>query len=725
MKKESPQKNSDDKSILRFNLLIAFFCGLLVLAHFASSFFPHARLWGINHLAYFPMWVRLVFTFAGLIILVPRVNEKVYEVLDKLLSLLQKIFAKREVLGYAFFSLLFTFLFWLLRTRANFIFGDSYSLLYQLKLGAYVRIELEPLTALAHLYLYKLLNPLISLSPEHVYVVLSLLAGGVFVFLLFFFVRLFSEEIIDRLVIFSLFLFSGATQLLLGYVEHYSLSLVSIFAYLYFSLRYLQGKARWYLPVILCALSIAFHFSSLYLLPSLLFLLIIKKKKNQMIFNLKRIFLYFLILALLTAVSVFYVWFFNPVIMEIFVPLSRGTPDAPGYTLFSSGHLLDFLNQHFLLSSAGLILLFALALNYRRVIKFRSPVIVFLLLVIAGQLSYHFLIDPKLGAARDWDLFSSVALGYIALGIYLFAGVVKYKRYAGMVLTFTAILSTLPWFLLNADMDRAIPRFKNILDLDLKRSRPGRLILTEYYNKQERFKEAEGIKAEFFRIFPEDSLTSEAQRSLNSGKYEEAKPLLKRAIEVNPAYFIAHYDLARVYLKEGEMDKAIEEFKEVVRLKPFAPVYHLNLGRALLEKGSLKEALSELKTAIRMGGDQYADAYCGIAYIHYQSGETKKAAKAYEQALKIDPSLYQAHFGLGQLHLESDFLEEAIAEFEKTAEFNPDYAPAYYQLGLAYSRKGLKEKAIKSFESFLNYSPDESQKEEVREWLKVLRSQNP
>jgi hypoxanthine phosphoribosyltransferase len=56
MKKESEDKTQGIVSFLRFDLLIAFLCGLLILAHFLSSFFPKSRLWGINHLAYFPLW---------------------------------------------------------------------------------------------------------------------------------------------------------------------------------------------------------------------------------------------------------------------------------------------------------------------------------------------------------------------------------------------------------------------------------------------------------------------------------------------------------------------------------------------------------------------------------------------------------------------------------------------------------------------------------------------
>jgi len=295
MKKESEDKTQDNKSFLRFNLLIALLCGLLILAHFFSSFFPKSRLWGINHLAYFPLWVRLVFTFLGLLILIPWINSKIYNLLDQILSFFQRVFEKKKVLSYSLLSLIFMFFFWFLRTRTHFL-GDGYIYISNLKSEKYLRIGFEPLEIFTHLYIYKFLKLFFTPSAELVYAGLSIVAGGVFILLLFFLTKIFSEDRFDRLFIFFLLIFSGATQLFLGYVEHYTLTYVSVFAHLYFSIRYLQGKVKIYLPILFCALSTAFHFSSAYLLPSLFFLFALKRKKGELVFSIKRAFPYLLIL---------------------------------------------------------------------------------------------------------------------------------------------------------------------------------------------------------------------------------------------------------------------------------------------------------------------------------------------------------------------------------------------------------------------------------------------
>lgn len=720
MQRELVENSSRPNCISRFNLIIALLCGLLILAHFFSSFFPKSRLWGINHLAYFPLWVRAVFTLVGLSILLPWVNIRVYRILQQILSPLQRIVNKGKVLGYVFLSLFSVFIFWLLRARTYFL-GDGYAHISSLKSGKYLLIRYEPLEIFAHLYLYKFLRLFFIPSAESIYIGLSILAGGLFVFILFLLARSLSEDGFDRLFIFSIFLFSGASQLFLGYVEHYTLTYVSIFAYLYFSLRYLQGKVRILLPIIFCTLAIGFHFSSVHLLPSLFFLFALKRKKGGMVFNLKKALPFLSILAFILGLSVYYIWNVNPGLSQVFIPLLQGRPYAPEYTLFTSSHLLDVLNQHLLLSGTGLILLLSLAMVCRKRINFQNPIIVFLLLASLAIFLYHFLVDPRLGAAVDWDLFFNVALAYTMLGVYLFINLIKTKRYSAVVLISTAILSILPWFLINANAERSTDRFRDLLDLDLDRSLYGRHALVDHYLQQKRLREAEEVQANINRLFPEDSLARAAGQHMRSGDYEKAEDLLKKAIEINPNFIDPYNNLGIIYLMQDKVDEAIDAFQRVVDLYPFFIVGRLNLGRALLKKGRTEEALEHYKRAEKLGAVE-PEVCLDIAYIYFKIGEMEEAVKSYKKALKLNPEFYTAHFGLGQIYLSINSQDKAQFEFEQVVRLKPDYAPVYYNLGMIYARKGLKAQAVEQFKLFLKYSSDEVANEKVRELIKNLRS---
>lgn len=618
MHKGPAETSSTPDSTSKFNFIIAFLCGLLILAHFLSSFFPKSRLWGINHLAYFPLWVRLVFTIPGLLILVPWVNSRVYKLLDRIPSFFQRIFPKREVLTASLLAVISMFFFWLLRTRTYFL-GDGYTLISELRGERYAKIGFEPLEIFVHLYLYKFLKLFSTLSPELIYAGLSILAGGVFIFVLVFLTRILSENRLDRLFVFSIFLFSGATELFLGYAENYTLVYVSILAYLYFSLRHLQGKVKIYLPAFFCLLSIGFHFSSAYLLPSLFFLFALKRKKGEFAFSMKKALPYFFILIFLFALSVFYIWSMNPALSDIFVPVFHGRVYAPDYTLFSFPHILDVINQHLLLSPVGIVLLLSLVMVFKERIRFKNPIIVFLILVSMTQISYHFVVDPKLGAGRDWDLLSNVALGYTLLGACLFISMAKSREYASIALIFTAFLCTTPWFLINADNNSGIGRYRNLLDVDLKKSLTGRWTLVNYYNAQNEIGIAKQFSTEIFKLFPEDSLRREAELYRGQGNLVKALELVEQALKLNPDYLEARQVLGVIYLDQGKLDKALEEFEQVVRVSPYNPTVHENIGLALGSKGRYGEGLDELKKAVKLGSAS-AEVLNNLGYTYWQLG---------------------------------------------------------------------------------------------------------
>jgi tetratricopeptide (TPR) repeat protein len=723
MHKEPAETSSTPDSTSKSNFLIAILCGLLISAHFISSFFPKTRLWGINHLAYFPLWVRLLFTITGLLILVPWVNSRVYQFLDRILSFFQRVFPKREVLTASLLAVISIFFFWFLRTRTYFL-GDGYTLISELRGERYAKIGFEPLEIFFHLYLYKFLKLFSTPSPELIYAGLSILAGGVFIFVLVFLSRILAENRLDRLFVFSIFLFSGATELFLGYAENYTLVYVSILAYLYFSIRYLQGKAKIYLPILFCALSMSLHISSGYLLPSLFFLFTLKRKEGELFFGLKRALPYLFALILLFVLSIFYIWSMNPVLSEIFIPLFKGRTYAPGYTLFSFPHILDVINQFLLLSPVGIILLLNLIIAFKNRVKFTDLAIIFLLIVSLAQLIFHFIVDPKLGAARDWDLLSNLALGHTLLGVCLFTSLVRLRRYSAVVLIFVLFISTSPWFILNANTERAILRVGDLLDLDLKKSLNGRWALAKYYFQEKDYMKVKEIRSEINKLFPEDSLTREAEAYLKLEDYDQATELLKKVMEINPSFWVAYNDLGLTYLRQGEVDKALNEFQKVVRINPYNSIVRVNLGRALLLKERLQEALAELKKAEKLGGIE-PDVYCGIAYIYRRFKEIEKAIKAYKKALKKDTGIYCAHFGLGQVYLDKNQLDEALAEFQEVVRLKPDYDLVYYHLGLVYAYKGMKAKAIEEFELFLSLSKDQTQNQQVRGWIQRLQSQKP
>jgi tetratricopeptide (TPR) repeat protein len=707
---------SSDKS---FQWLIGILCGLLILAHFISSFFPQARLWGINHLAYFPLWVRIVFTLIGLSVLLPWVNEKIDFYLRKFLDYLQSSFSQKKYLWYLIFSFASMGIFYLLRDQTHFL-GDGAQTISLLEKGKLHLKWTEPLEILIHLYAYRFLNLFLKVNAGTLYSLMSIISGGIFVFLLFLFSELLGKNKEEGFLVFLLLGFMGSVQLFFGYAEHYTLLYLALLSYLYFSLRFLQ-RSGGFLPVVLFFfLAIFSHFSAFYLFPSFLFLLWIgfefKNKKTKTNF---RWLVSILSLMLFSGFLFFYLknrWMLG----QLTVPLYPGYYYAPDYTLFSWSHLLDMLSLQLLLSPVGFVLILAILLNRDKKIKgffsFKDKLVFFLIMVALFQLGYNFLLNPGLGMARDWDLFSTTALGYTLLGIYILPQWAKEKksyRYASTVLVFTSFLSIFPWILINHNPQLSIKRFRDLLELDSKKSRSGHYVLEQYFLKEDMKEEKEKESKNFWEKFPELDLTERGLKNYREGKNQQAIQYFQSAIQLEPYLAEAHCFLGLAYYTAGKIPEAETEYKKAIKLRPDFAKSYVYLGHLYTFKNQVEEAIKVYDKAVRLKTEEPA-AYYNLAYLYLLKNKLKKAETYARGSIALNPNSHLFHFNLGFILLKSGKLEESEKELLKSIELKQDYYFSHYHLSQVYAKKGDKEKAEEENRLYLKYkseaqvSPDTS-----------------
>ena len=93
-----------------------------------------------------------------------------------------------------------------------------------------------------------------------------------------------------------------------------------------------------------------------------------------------------------------------------------------------------------------------------------------------------------------------------------------------------------------------------------------------------------------------------------------------------------------------------------------------------------------------------------IGNSHFGSGrvyDIKKAEKAYIEAIKLDPNLFEPHYQLGRIHFINGKFTSALIEVEKTLALDPEFKHAYYLRGLVYGYQGNLDNAIIGFEEFI------------------------
>jgi len=77
--------------------------------------------------------------------------------------------------------------------------------------------------------------------------------------------------------------------------------------------------------------------------------------------------------------------------------------------------------------------------------------------------------------------------------------------------------------------------------------------------------------------------------------YEASERELRLAIQTDPTYEKAYYNLGKVYQAQRKWDKAIEAFESAVQKSPDNANFHYDLGEAYLEAKQLDKAEGALK----------------------------------------------------------------------------------------------------------------------------------
>lgn len=212
-----------------------------------------------------------------------------------------------------------------------------------------------------------------------------------------------------------------------------------------------------------------------------------------------------------------------------------------------------------------------------------------------------------------------------------------------------------------------------------------------------------------------------------SGRYEESRQELERAIALQPTSEDATRLLGRVLMRLGRIDEGMEQFRRALSARPNSAPLHTEMGLALYNASRYKEALEAFERAIAitpnssvsltqagaasqaMGDNARALAYyerataiqprpetfSSMGTIYYEQGEFQKAANAYEAALLIRPlgavthrNLGDAYMRLGRTADARRAYQQAVQRAEAEVAVRPTDARALARLAVYQAKSG-------------------------------------
>jgi len=712
-----PHREISDKLFESFFLP---WTAVLILAHLVTVYWIPQYVWGISFYHFFPVGVGWISTCLILAILIPGVGEYLYEKLAVFSVKIKQPFDRLgQNLTFLLIGLFSLPLFWIFRTRLH-LLGDGYFRVQDLPYG---RLHLQEwLDGFIHLVIFRIMTKLTpSWTAELTYTVVSILCGGVFVFMALKLSSLLGKNGFQKVLIFFFLFTLGSVELFFGYVESYSILQVMLLVYLWFSVRCLAGKSGIYPVLLVLVISIGLHVTSLIYIPSFLYILISreakpvpsgyeeaspggKQKGRSPKEKMKKTtpFSPLILLALIAATGVI-IWWVLRVASGLeekgkgmfFVPL-RGTVNYP-FSMFSIGHLMEYLNQLLLLSPVGVsLLLFFLFFkikyrSYRSSGRWDDKTINFLFIASLFALIYLFVVNFTLGSA-DWDLRCSPAPFFSLLGAMLFLrwgektstvrspqstavqpevsqekkriswGMKHTVQAWGMVFILFGFYHTIPWVLINSNNDRSVDRY----------------MLTQEYDPHP-------VDETNYNLY-------KVARILDfAGMSDRVGELYRRATERNPYDTLSYFNLSAWYHKRDQYDSALIISDSVLKLDPTYPKANWMMGNIYVKFGKYSEALPYLEKAFPYLADNPEFIY-DLGITNYWTSHPDEAALCAKHMIELAPDFPGGYHLLGLVDIQKGDLDGAQKAWQTIVELEPSDSTAIMNLKMLEGEMKRKKK---------------------------------
>ncbi len=173
--------------------------------------------------------------------------------------------------------------------------------------------------------------------------------------------------------------------------------------------------------------------------------------------------------------------------------------------------------------------------------------------------------------------------------------------------------------------------------------------------------------------------------------FREALPYLEQVININEQNTSAQYNLAYSYYQLEDFKKSCKIFKNLEQYEGITPdiAYHLSL--CLVLDGQLKEAEGYFSYIIENYPNPDLIYNLGLELIH--RGHSQASRNMFIAYLNNYQNDIDATFGLGIAYIECKEHFKAIECLERVIKWDPDkYVSAYTMLGVAYFQTGkIKE----------------------------------
>lgn len=192
------------------------------------------------------------------------------------------------------------------------------------------------------------------------------------------------------------------------------------------------------------------------------------------------------------------------------------------------------------------------------------------------------------------------------------------------------------------------------------------------------------------------------------GDYQKAIALITRAVEIDPGFAAAHYNLGRCYEQIEKNGKAAQSYSKSLALRPDDADCYLGLGNVQLRLLQLEDALGSFEKAIALN-PRFAEAHNNRGNALKELKRPEEALASYEKAIALNPRFVEAHNNRGNTLRDLKRLEEAVVSYDKVIRLKPDHADAHGNRGNVLKKLKRLDEALASYDKAIELQPENAE----------------
>jgi tetratricopeptide (TPR) repeat protein len=208
-------------------------------------------------------------------------------------------------------------------------------------------------------------------------------------------------------------------------------------------------------------------------------------------------------------------------------------------------------------------------------------------------------------------------------------------------------------------------------------------------------------------------------------------PEERKKAEAKNAAIKTAFDEGVTLSNAGKNDEAIAKFTEVAGMLPKCAECYANIGANYANKKDWAQAETAYKKAIEQDPNS-ADAFNGLANVYNAQKKFDQAAEASAQAMKLSSApgaggaagggaSASALFNQGVILWNAGKIADAKKQFEDAVKLDPKLADAHYWLGMANLNEGKMPDAAGHFDEYLKLAPTGQYAEQAKGILTQIK----